>query len=172
MKYKLTPKVIDRYIVRAANNFYDSNAPNSQKKQLERLIPNLDWQYCSSLKTSWGQAYMLHPYDALSGRTETKRKPIKIQCLGDKYHILLQLNERVLQWARPQEVFDTVAHELGHCLDFCLRGTTFHDKYWKTLTQSMGGTGETTAHTDVPDYVFTEDIFNKPELRKGYHDVY
>lgn len=39
--------------------------------------------------------------------------------------------------------YEIVSHELAHCVDFLIRGDSFHDEPWRQIHRLMGGTGET-----------------------------
>lgn len=40
-------------------------------------------------------------------------------------------------------IYEIVSHELAHCIDFLIRGDSFHDEPWREIHRLMGGTGET-----------------------------
>lgn len=172
MKYSFTEKTVIRYIDRSATNFYRSNVQEYKKRVLENLLPCLSIEMSSKLKTTWGQAYTLGTHEKRVDKMNLTVSPVELTGLSELYYIVLAVNTRVLQWAKPQDNFDTVSHELAHCLDFVLRGDSFHDEYWRELTIAMGGSGSTLSHIKVPKYVYEKDVFNQPHLRKGHNDVY
>jgi hypothetical protein len=72
-------------------------------------------------------------------------KPIEVDSqLG---FLVIEMNPRLIILNSANEVFDTLSHELAHCLDFVIRGyygkneRTFHDEFWSFLHKRMGGNG-------------------------------
>ena len=41
----------------------------------------------------------------------------------------------------PEEFRNTVSHEIAHMVDYALRGRSGHDRIWKVIHRSLGGTG-------------------------------
>ncbi|BBA65193.1 SprT-like protein [Xanthomonas phage XacN1] len=41
----------------------------------------------------------------------------------------------------PEEFRNTVSHEIAHMVDYALRGRSGHDRIWKAIHRSLGGTG-------------------------------
>ena len=63
-------------------------------------------------------------------------------------YFIMEINPKLVVAGTPKEVYDTVSHELAHCLDFKIRGffgkddNSFHDHFWSFLHKRMGGNGE------------------------------
>ena len=51
----------------------------------------------------------------------------------------------------PEEVEDTLRHEIAHAIDHERRGRTNHDRVWKTLAVACGARPERTFKGDLPD---------------------
>jgi hypothetical protein len=41
-----------------------------------------------------------------------------------------------------KKIYDIISHEIAHCIDFVIRGNSFHDDYWRFIHKEMGGSGE------------------------------
>ena len=172
MKHTLTDKIVERYTDRSVKNFCDSNRTKAEKDHLKEIVNYIHFNITDSLKTSWGIASLLYTDDRQVQVLNITKDGYLIKPLKDYYHLVISLNRRVLQWARPQDVFDTVSHEVAHCFDFTKRGETLHDKYWREIALDMGCNGDTLSDIRVPKYVHSKDIFSDSTLRKGYHDLY
>ena len=172
MKQRFTMKIAHRYVERACKNFYASEAPDFQKSALKDVKPFVHIHFSDRLITTWGVAYLMDMHDEKVWSMPVDTDALYLPYYGTYHHVIMELNRRVMQWAKPQDVFDTVAHELAHCLDFYLRGKSYHDKYWRAMCINMGASGSTHSNVDIPKFVFEHDIFKMPQLRKGYHDVY
>lgn len=51
----------------------------------------------------------------------------------------------------PDEVEDTLRHEIAHAIDWERRGTTNHDRTWRAVAVSCGARPERTFRGDLPD---------------------
>lgn len=172
MKHEFTVTVVERYIKKAADNFYKSNRPRKEKKQLKELLPFIFIRLTESLKETWGQVYLVPVFDKRVEKYQIDTDAYRLEPLDNFYHIVVDLNRRVLQWSKPQDCFNIIAHELAHCLDCCYRLRIKHDKFWRAIAIAMGGNGHTLADIDIPDYVFEKNFLKKKDLRKGYYDSY
>lgn len=172
MKHAFTDKIVERYTERSVRNFCNSLRPKEEKKHLKEMVNFVHFDITDHLKTSWGMANILYMDDRQAKVLNITKDGYLIEPLNGYYHLVISLNRRILQWARPQDVFDTVSHELAHCFDFVMRGETYHDKYWRDIAVDMGCNGSTLADIRVPKYVHEKDIFKNSTLRKGYHDLY
>lgn len=62
-------------------------------------------------------------------------------------YLVVEINPKLVVMNPPNEVYDTVSHELAHCLDFVIRGyygkseKEYHDEFWSFLHKRMGGNG-------------------------------
>lgn len=147
MQIQFTPKVAYRMIDRAKRNFiaypHDSVAP-AWKKILKTLQVFIVIN--PMLKTTHGTACFV-PL-AMSRRLfqiPEEYSPITVD--GKLGHLVIEINPKIVILSTSQEVFDTLSHELAHCLDFVLRGfynkteEQVHDKFWSFLHKRMGGNG-------------------------------
>ena len=163
MKRLFNKRMAETFLQRAANKFCESNAGWNHKSLLMSMIPNIQVHVTNKLKSSWGQV-------RLTDSTDVEVLPYYIHSMGHMY-IHIDLNRRLMQWAKPQDGFDTVAHELAHCLDYVIRGTTYHDEHWRELALAMGCDGNAFSDIEVPKYVCETKIL-EPTMRKGYNDSY
>ena len=68
-------------------------------------------------------------------------------------YYIIEINPRLVILDPPKEVYDTISHELAHCLDFKIRGfydrkgAPDHDEFWSFLHRRMGGDGESYLQT-------------------------
>jgi hypothetical protein len=74
--------------------------------------------------------------------------PLKVD--GVYGYMIIEINPKLIVLHSPSEVYDTVSHELAHCLDYKIRGwysrsdRSFHDDFWSFLHKRMGGNGKAT----------------------------
>lgn len=147
LKIAFTPKVAYRMIDRAKRNFL-TYPHDSVNKAWKSILKNLQVFIVINpyLKTSYGNASFV---PTALGR--------KLFCIPDEYvplkvdgrlgYLIIEINPKLVILSTSQEVFDTVSHELAHCLDFVLRGfynkteEQVHDKFWSFLHKRMGGDG-------------------------------
>jgi len=146
MKIAFTPKVAYRMIDRAKRIFcrYPSLTVSAEwkatLKQLQVFIV-----INPKLKVTWGTSAFV--------RTQLARRlflipreypPTEVDnVLG---YFIIEINPKLVVISSPCEVYDTLSHELAHCLDFKLRGYNrreeFHDEFWSFLHKRMGGDGD------------------------------
>ena len=103
---------------RAVSNFMASTMSQSYKDKLQEMDVRIFFN--ARLKSTGGRA----------------RK-----AMGAGAHEL-ELNPAVMKNASPDERFNTVSHELAHCLDYQIRGRSNHDATWKALHVAMGGSAK------------------------------
>jgi hypothetical protein len=148
MKIAFTPIVANRMINRAKRTFinypHKSVSPN-WKKALAALqvfiVINL------KLKTTAGCATFMRQRAAkkVFQIPDELRPTLVDNVLG---YFIMEINPKLIVANSPKEVYDTVSHELAHCLDFKLRGyynkddNDFHDAFWSFLHKRMGGNGK------------------------------
>jgi hypothetical protein len=58
------------------------------------------------------------------------------------FELSITLTHKIGDYKRPL-IYEIVSHELAHCIDFIIRGESFHDEEWRKIHRLMGGTGET-----------------------------
>lgn len=148
MKIAFTPKVANRMINRAKRTFirypHRSVSPD-WKKALAGLqvfiVINL------KLKTTAGCATFMRQRAAKRVfQIPDDLKPALVDnVLG---YFIMEINPKLIVANCPKEVYDTISHELAHCLDFQIRGfygkddNAFHDAFWSFLHKRMGGNGK------------------------------
>lgn len=116
------------------------------------------------LTTTWGMAWMV---DAKIGKGHHKElreryglhrnhfhQKLKPKSSNRSHYFLILLSPKACQYIPVTEVYDTVAHELAHLLQFFIEGETFHDKTWKRYHTAMNGNGEPYIPYNVPTRVF------------------
>ena len=147
MKIEVTHKVIERMIERSKRNFVQSS---SFSYEIKKLVKNLRVFiiFNDRLKTTAGQA------DAIT-YNQAKKKPFldkrykRFLVDSARKFLIIEINKKLAQKQEADEVFDTVSHELAHCVDFVIRGyisreKPYHDKFWSTIHKAMGGCGKAT----------------------------
>jgi hypothetical protein len=146
MKIRFTPKVAYRMIERAKRTFcrYPSSTISSDLKatlkQLQVFIV-----INPKLKVTWGTGAFVRIRQARRlFKIPKEFPPTKVDSvLG---YFVIEINPKLVVISSPCEVYDTLSHELAHCLDFKIRGyygrDNFHDEYWSFLHKRMGGDGE------------------------------
>lgn len=63
----------------------------------------------------------------------------------------IYFNNKIINWIYQSELEELTLHEIAHAIDFEQRYKSNHDKVWKNLFKSIGGTG-TTHLTFMPTY--------------------
>lgn len=151
MKIEITEKLIQRMIARSKRNFarsgyFSSEISNLVKKMRVLIVFN------KRLKTCAGQAVALTYNQAIKQFKVDKRYKSYIVDRRKKY-LIIEINQALAQRDPPDEVFDTVSHEVAHCIDFVIRGYRFisngtarrryHDDFWREIHLAMRGSGIT-----------------------------
>lgn len=146
MKIRFTPKVAYRMIERAKRIFcrYPHKSISSDLKatlkQLQVFIV-----INPKLKVTWGTGAFVRIRQARRlFKIPKEYPPTEVDCvLG---YFIIEINPKLVVISSPKEVYDTLSHELAHCLDFKIRGyygrDEFHDEFWSFLHKRMGGDGE------------------------------
>ena len=103
--------------------------------------------------------------------SESDYKPLFIN--GVYGHIIIELNPKSLILDSPEEVYDTVSHELAHALDFAIRGyyksnKTDHDEFWTFIHRRMGGSGKQHYDNCPSDYQLKKVKPAAKELAEEY----
>jgi hypothetical protein len=152
MKIEVTEKVIQRMIARSKRNFVRSGYFSPE---VTRIVKNLRILivFNKKLKTAAGQANALTYNQAIREFKVDKRYKSYIVDQRKKY-LIIEINQAMAQRDAKEEVFDTVSHEVAHCVDFVIRGYKFvssgaarkryHDEFWREIHLAMGGSGKTT----------------------------
>ena len=148
MKIKVTEKVVQRMIDRAKRNFMKSKQPREHKNILGNVEIFVIFNKKLGRRT-YGLAYALNYQSDYRISIGLTRKHKRYLIDGRRQHLVIELNPGLNQKCVAAEVFDTVSHELAHCLDFILRGYImdrnrrkgFHDEIWKDIHKAMGGSG-------------------------------
>jgi hypothetical protein len=149
MKKKLTEKLVLEMVEKAKDKFFTSDRPEFEKEKLKRInvIPYISQDDLGC--NDWGQAFLVHTSTPISDYLEEAKSQMPFMKVhGRMSWFILQLCPS-LQEEHHIEVYDTVAHELAHLLDFCFDGyytrikRHWHTKRWREMFKAMGGTGLT-----------------------------
>jgi hypothetical protein len=168
MMWTITEELIRRHIDRAVRKFCeDQEQPSYLKRALVRLAKKVMIHFNSRIRATWALAYQIHP--SASFHTELRayykkhmdfdRKQLFSGFDKKKCYYIMTLSPRILQYIPASEVYDTVAHELAHLLQFYRINYSCHDEEWKGYHRSMGCTAEIYIPFDIPLRVF---ISKKP----------
>ena len=152
MKIEVTEKVIQRMIARSKRNFVRSGYFSSEVTRIVKSLRILI-VFNKKLKTCAGQAIALTYNQAMRVFKVDKRYKRYIVDQRKKY-LIIEINQALAQRDPKEEVFDTVSHEVAHCIDFVIRGyrfvnsgvarRRFHDEFWREIHLAMKGSGNTT----------------------------
>lgn len=61
----------------------------------------------------------------------------------------IDLSPYIFDKMSEEEQWDTVSHEFAHIVDYVIRGTSNHDRFWKSIHRAMGGTAKRTHSAEV-----------------------
>ena len=147
MKIEVTHKVIERMIERSKRNFLRSSSFSYEMKKLVSEL-HVFVIFNERLKTAAGQANTLTRREAEKMPALDKRIK-KFYIDYSRKFLIIEINKKFAQRRSTHELFDTVSHELAHCVDFVIRGhisrkNRWHDKFWREIHQAMGGSGKAT----------------------------
>jgi predicted SprT family Zn-dependent metalloprotease len=148
---KITQSVIERMILRSKRHFVKSSFFDSETLKIVKDL-RIFWIFNKKLKTTAGQANSLSYNEAVKILKVDKRykRYLVDSC---KRYLVIEINKRLAQRQKKETVYDTVSHEVAHCIDFVLRGHMyingrarrgFHDKFWKNIHKATGGDGKAT----------------------------
>jgi predicted SprT family Zn-dependent metalloprotease len=137
-------------ISRSKKNFAKSFFYGSDVKRFVKKL-RVIVRFNKRLRSIAGQAYVISYKDLLKLIKKVDKR-IRYYCIEtSKDYLIIELNKKLLTKKSKKFLFDTVSHELAHCVDFILRGYVkntkrkqFHDYYWKAIHISMGGDGAAT----------------------------
>ena len=148
MKIAFTPKVAYRMIDRAKRTFF-RYPHRSVSYDWKKLLAKLQVFIVINprLKTTAGCAAFVRTRSAQRLFDIPKEfKPTLVDnVLG---YFIMEINPKLVVGNCPAQVYDTLSHELAHCLDFKIRGyygkneADYHDAFWCFLHKRMGGNGE------------------------------
>ena len=130
----------------AKRTFLSSDRPEREKCKLREMRPIIIFNRL--LKKSWGQAMLVHQYDSQKAFYGLSKDMPIIKAEGRSCWAVLDINPLIIFETR-KDVYDTVAHELAHLLDFLVGGKyyiryeRFHSDRWREIHMAMGGNGET-----------------------------
>ena len=65
-------------------------------------------------------------------------------CYGGVTKRQIGLSKKMTELRTIEEVEQTIRHEIGHAIDFIIRGHSAHDYKWKNIARQCGYTGERT----------------------------
>lgn len=148
MKIRFTPKVAYRMVDKAKRifcNYPHNTVPLAWKVALRYLRVFIVIN--PKLQTTAGTACFVRVRAARKlFQIPKKYPPIKVD--GVKGYLIIEINPKLVVLDDAAEVYDTVSHELAHCLDYVLRGwydrteASWHDEFWSFLHKRMGGDGQ------------------------------
>jgi hypothetical protein len=147
MQIQFTPKVAYRMIDRAKRNFL-AYPHDSVNKVWKSILKNLQVFIVINpfLKTTHGTASFV-PVALARKLFQIPDEYVPVKVDGRMGYLIIEVNPKLVILSSSKEVFDTLSHELAHCLDFVLRGfynktdEQIHDKFWSFLHKRMGGNG-------------------------------
>lgn len=153
MRKRLTQDLVYEMIDKSKKTFYDSDRSEIEKAKLQTIIPYIHFN--NRLKSCYGTACLVHTRSRFTKKHNLSSimDPVTIQ--GRKSFFVMDLAGD-LQLYPKHEVYETVAHELAHLLDFCFAGyytrsKRWHHNGWKELLISMGGTGYISGPITIED---------------------
>ncbi len=92
-------------------------------------------------------------------------------------YLIVEINPKLVVLNPPNEVYDTVSHELAHCLDFVIRGyygkseKEYHDEFWSFLHKRMGGNGSQFIEKTTLDYQLRRVAKDAGELANSFNHL-
>jgi predicted SprT family Zn-dependent metalloprotease len=87
------------------------------------------------------------------------------------------MNPKLVLLHPAKEVYDTLSHELAHCLDFVIRGywrgteDSFHDDFWSFLHKRMGGNGKKNIETITFKYQLRRVSEASKEVQENFNSI-
>lgn len=148
MKIRFTPKVAYRMIDRAKRTFCRypcRTVANDWKKLLKDIQVFIVIN--PKLQTTAGTACFVRIREAQTlFKIPEEYKPTRVD--GVDGYFVIEVNPKLVILDPPKEVYDTISHELAHCLDYKIRGfydrtdAEVHDEFWSFLHKRMGGDGQ------------------------------
>jgi predicted SprT family Zn-dependent metalloprotease len=147
MKKKITFSLLQRMVEVSKKNFIKSTLFSFEIKKLVKDL-RVFIIFNNRLKTTVGQADAITYLEAKK-RDDIDKRYKRFLVDSSRKFLIIEINKELSQTQSEKEVFDTVSHELAHCVDFVIRGyksrkKRYHDSYWRTLHKAMGGSGKTT----------------------------
>ena len=148
MRINFTPKVAYRMIDRAKRTFcrYPCRTVAQEWKNLLKSL-QVFIVINPKLLTTAGTACFVRVRDARTlFKIPREYEPTKVD--GVLGYFIIEVNPKLVILDPPSEVYDTISHELAHCLDYKIRGfygrtdAEVHDEFWSFLHKRMGGDGE------------------------------
>jgi hypothetical protein len=115
-KYKLVPQKVIDYLYDAEKTFLESDISTRYKKVLDDM--NIHIRVVNKVNALWAGKCILWP----------------------NHKIDLLFNASILDRCKPDDHRDTVIHELGHAIQFKMRGKSDHGMEWKKICKAAGGT--------------------------------
>lgn len=161
MMWKFNEKVVDRMVKKALRLFSKSkNVTKDEIVGLKAIARCTIIIMNDQLRVTWGSANMI---DATFGHGNHKsirerynlrknhgHRKVKPKWSNRNQFFLMGFSTKICQYIPATDVYDTVAHELAHLLQFFLEGDSFHDKTWRRYHTAMNGNGEAYIPYAVP----------------------
>jgi hypothetical protein len=143
MKTAFTPKIAYQLIAKAKKNFRTNKiAPREWSKVLDTLpIYICVYPVLRQQAYAWSN---LVPFNNTSLGYEIKHNSKYVTTERKKYWLVHEYSSEVMAKAKDETVFNLVAHELAHSLDYVLRNqmqplSKAHDAFFQVLMGFMGG---------------------------------
>jgi hypothetical protein len=92
-------------------------------------------------------------------------------------YLIVEINPKLVVLNPPNEVYDTISHELAHCLDFVIRGCygrseiDYHDEFWSFLHKRMGGNGKRFIEKNAYDFQLKRVAKDAVELANNFNHL-
>ena len=164
MMWTITQPLLRKMLIRAAKKLSESpDMPKHVKKTARELAKKIIIHCNDKLRITWAFAWMVHPTKAKDkAKREYYKKNIELSkdmlypCLVEavKHYYVMSISPRIMQYIPSKDVYDTVAHEFAHLLQFHYIGNSYHDEEWRSYHKAMGGNGEIYIPFEVPLRVF------------------
>lgn len=66
----------------------------------------------------------------------------------DEYNKFVTLSSDFVKKSSQAKVEEVILHEIAHCLDYMIRGNSFHDDFWRRIAKEIGCSGDTVISVD------------------------
>jgi len=63
-------------------------------------------------------------------------------CCYEEGNYYISISKHFILSSNKQQLTDVILHEVAHALDFFIRGYSYHDKFWRSVCQQIGCSGD------------------------------